>query len=499
VKLHPIRIDGMRGRLAVWVAGVVVVTAAVIFVVVYRETGIRLRAEIDRDVAGDAMQLAHTLGQPQHQSPQQLLTAARSYTRAQPYAQASALLFVIVPGVGTASNHPELFGPQAPDDSEPPASQSQENTLGHRLAIPHAGYSTLELPDVGKVRLYQARVVTGGHLAYAGAGETLAIVSRSQADVVRSFALAGALALLLALIASYLVGARVSAPLRRLAGLAARVDAGDLQPRMHVDQGSTREVRVLAEAFNHMLDRLSEAFAAQRKFVADASHELRTPLTVMRGQLELLAAEENPSRQELTRVERLVQTEIGHVSRLVDDLLLLAQSERRDFLRVRSIDLRAFIGELWEGISLTADRDFQLGPVPPATLLADPDRLTQALRNLARNAIEHTAPHSGLVRLEVELVDTSSVRFAVIDDGPGIPSEERDRIFERFHRTDSSRNRSAGGTGLGLAIVRAIVDAHQGSVRARSSRDGGAEVEIILPGVAASRQPPAPVPSTRMA
>jgi signal transduction histidine kinase len=489
----------MRGRLAAWVAAVVVLTAAVTFVVVYRETGIRLRAEIDHDIAGDAMQLGHTLGQPSHQSPHQVLAAAQSYTRAQPYSEASAVLFVIVPGVGTASNHPELFGSATPDDNESAAVQAQENALGRRLAIPRAGYSTTELPDVGNVRLYEARVNAGGHVAYVGAGETLSAVSRSQADVARSFALAGALALVLALIASYLVGARVSAPLRRLAGVAARVDAGDLQPRMEVEQSSTSEVRVLAEAFNRMLDRLSEAFAAQREFVADASHELRTPLTVMRGQLELLAADENPSRREVTRVERLVQAEIAHVSRLVDDLLLLAQSERRDFLRPRPIELSTFIPELWEGLGLTADRDFQIGPVPNATLLADPDRMTQALRNVARNAIEHTAEHDGLVRLEVDLVGDRSTRFAVIDDGPGIPPEERDRVFERFHRTDSSRNRSAGGTGLGLAIVRAIVDAHQGTVTARSSRDGGSEIEIVLPGLIAPPQTPAPVPSARTA
>jgi signal transduction histidine kinase len=489
----------MRGRLTAWVAVVVVLTAAVIFVVVYRETGLRLRAEIDRDVAGDAMQLAHTLSQPGRQAPQQLLAAAQSYTRAQPYSAASAALFVIVPGAGTASNHPELFGSATPDDNESAAVQSQENVLGRHLAIPQAGYSTKELPDVGKVRLYEARVNVGGHVAYAGAGETLTVVSRSQADVARSFALAGALALVLALIASYLVGARVSAPLRRLAGLAARVDAGDLQPRMDVDESSTSEVRVLAEAFNRMLDRLSEAFAAQREFVADASHELRTPLTVMRGQLELLAADANPSRQELTRVERLVQAEIAHVSRLVDDLLLLAQSERGGFLRVRPVELSTFIPELWEGLALTAERDFQLGPVPHAILLADPDRLIQALRNLARNAIEHTAEPAGVVRLEVELVGDDSVRFAVIDDGPGIPPEERDRVFERFHRTDASRTRSAGGTGLGLAIVRAIVDAHRGTVKARSSEDGGGEIEIVLPGVTAPPRSPTPVPSARTA
>src|ERR1700744_4703451 len=136
MRRRPIRIDGMRERLAVWVAGVVVVTTAVIFVVVYRETGIRLKAEIDRDVAGDATQLARTLAQPRHGSERQLLAAARNYTRSQPYGQASALLYVLVPGVGTASNHPELFGATRPDDDESGAVQAQENVLGRHLAVP---------------------------------------------------------------------------------------------------------------------------------------------------------------------------------------------------------------------------------------------------------------------------------------------------------------------------------------------------------------------------
>jgi signal transduction histidine kinase len=489
----------MRGRLTAWVAGVLVVTAAVIFVVVYRETGSGLRAEIDRDIAGDAGQLAHAFNQPIYHSPAQALAAARVYARGQPYGAASTLLFMMIPGVGTASNHPELLGAASPEKGETVEIQKEENALGRQVRIPHAGYSTKHLPDVGHVRLYEVRLRVAGHVAYAGAGEALAIVDRSQADVARSFALAGAIALVLALIASYLVGARVSAPLRRLAGTAARVDAGDLQPRMDVDASTTGEVRVLAEAFNHMLDRLADAFAAQREFVADASHELRTPLTIMRGQLELLAAEGNPSQEELLRVERLVQMEIAHVSRLVDDLLLLAQSERSGFLQYRPIALSTFIPELWEGITLTAERDFQLSPVPPATLLADPDRLTQALRNLLRNAIEHTIEPNGLVRLELELTPGDAVRFIVIDDGPGIPAGERERVFERFHRTDSSRSRSAGGTGLGLAIVRAIVVAHHGTVQARAAPEGGAEIEIVLPGVTATNAPPAVAPGSRTA
>jgi two-component system, OmpR family, sensor kinase len=309
------------------------------------------------------------------------------------------------------------------------------------------------------------------------------MVERAQHGVAKAFVLAGSLTLLIALVASYLAGARVTAPLRRMASVAARVDAGDLEPRMERPSSSGTEVQVLAESFNHMLDRLAEAFHGQREFVADASHELRTPLTVIRGQLEVLAAQNDPPAAEVRRVEGLVQAEITRISRLVDDLLLLAQAEQTDFLQIEQINLQPFVAELWDGVSLTAQRRFELGPIPSGELHADPDRVAQALRNLARNAIEHTAEDSGLVRLEVERAAPDKVRFAVLDDGPGIPDQERERIFERFHRTDPARTRSAGGAGLGLAIVRAIAEAHGGQVRAGARRNGrGARVELVLPG-----------------
>jgi signal transduction histidine kinase len=252
---------------------------------------------------------------------------------------------------------------------------------------------------------------------------------------------------------------------------------------MSVSPGVGDEVRVLAEAFNHMLDRLAQAFVRQREFVADASHELRTPLTVIRGQLEVLAADPNPSADEVRRVERLVQSEVGRLSRLVDDLLVLTQAERTDFLRPEPIDLPSFVTEIWDGLSLTAERRFELGAVPPGTLTADPDRVAQALRNLARNAIEHTADVSGLVRLEVMPLARGRVRFSVLDDGPGIPAPDQDRVFERFYRVETGRSRKTGGAGLGLAIVRAIAEAHGGQVQA-SDRVGeqGTRMDLILPG-----------------
>ena len=403
---------------------------------------------------------------------------------AQPYNATSTLLFVLMPGALPTSNHPEVFGGGPPDEGETVAQQDLENAEGRRLQVPRLGFSTAMIADVGKMRIFEQRADLGTAHVIAGAGEPLALVERAQHGVARAFVLAGAVVLLLALVASYLAGARVSAPLRGMAQVATRVDAGDLGPRMEISGDRRDEVRVLADAFNRMLDRLSEAFASQREFVADASHELRTPLTVIRGQLEVLAAQDNPSSAEVTRVEHLVQAEITRVSRLVDDLLVLAQAERTDFLRAETIDVRPFVTELWDGMSLTADRRFELGTIVDGSLQADPDRLAQALRNLARNAIEHTDEHDGLVHLDVTQPAPDRIRFAVLDDGPGIPEDERERVFERFHRTDSGRSRTtSSGAGLGLAIVRAIAEAHKGTVRVQDSQNGrGVAIEIVLPG-----------------
>jgi signal transduction histidine kinase len=475
--------SGLRWRLTAWVAGVLLISAAIVFTVVYTSTGSQIGSQIDRDIASGTAQLAQALKPLKAAGPPEVAGLASRYVRAQPYSLNSTLLFVLVPGVGIVSNHPEVFGTGKPERGETHHEQALENLRSRELRLPALGYSVRRIADAGQVRVFERRVTVAGVPVVVGAGEPLALVEQAQHGVARAFVLAGAITLLLALLASYLAGAGVTAPLRRLAAVAARVDAGELAPRMDPPSGAGNELRVLAVTFNHMLDRLAEAFAGQRAFIADASHELRTPLTVIRGQLEVLAAEEAPTADGVRRVERLLQAEVTRISRLVDDLLVLAQAEQTDFLRVEDIDLAAFVTELWDGLSLTADRRFSLSEVPRGTLRADPDRLAQALRNLGRNAIEHTEPDSGMVRLEVEPVGPGRVRFAVLDDGPGIAPEERERVFERFHRTDPARNRASGGTGLGLAIVQAIADAHGGAVCALAREPApGARVELLLDG-----------------
>jgi two-component system, OmpR family, sensor kinase len=488
-RLRRLRPAGLRWRLAAWVTVVTLGCTAIAFVAVYNGAGTDLRRQIDSSLRGDSRELAGTLQQAGASKPGVLAAAATGYVRDQPFSASSTLLFVVVPGAGTSTNRPELFQQRPPDKGESPAEQGRENQQSARLLTAPAGYSTLMLPDVGEVRLLKTSGGTFGapRAVTVGVAEPLESVHDAQRGVARAFVLGGLLALVGALLASYLIGTRVSRPLRRMAAVAARVDAGDLHPRIHHSGARSDEVTVLADAFNHMLDRLTAAFAGQRAFVADASHELRTPLTVIRGQLEVLAAQREPSAEEVRRVERLVQAEIARISRLVDDLLLLAKTEQTEFLRLEQIDLAAFVHELWDGTSLLARRNFELDAVPGGTLIADPDRLAQALRNLLGNAIEHTSPDDGLVRLRVVAVADGRVRFIVEDDGPGIPEDQRERVFDRFHRTDSARSRAAGGTGLGLAIVRAIADAHGGSVMAAEASEGGARIELELPGFTAGR------------
>ena len=473
-----LRLGGLRARLAVAIAAILVVAVGVTFVAVYRGTGARLRGQIDRDLRGDVATFA-SRGVPAGSGPRALAAAGRRYVNSQPFEASVQLLVERVTGDGVVTNEPELLAPE-PEPGESVARQAEERRQAHALLRARPGYSTVDLTDVGEVRLLTRAVrVHGWPVALVGVGEPLQAVDRAQRGVAKTFLVAGGLTLLAALIAGYFVATRLSRPLRELAGVAARVDAGDLSPRVRA-RGAPDEVRVLGDAFDHMLDRLEKAFARQRDFVADASHELRTPLTVVRGQLEVLGRQANPTPEDVRRVERLVRVELVRMQRLVDDLLLLAQAEERGFVHPREVELRPFVTDLVEGMDATADRRLVAGEIPEGRVLVDPDRIAQALRNLLVNAIEHTRP-GGRIELSARGWGDRLV-VAIDDDGPGIPVEERERVFDRFHRADPARTRGSGGAGLGLAIVQAVVHAHAGSVSVTESPLGGARFVVDLPG-----------------
>jgi two-component system OmpR family sensor kinase len=485
----------LRWRLTALIGAVVVLSVGATFLAVYRGTGTQLRSQIDREVKADAEAFARAGVPAGSPSPAAVEGAARQYIESQPFRASSRLLVVTLPGRPPLSNEPELLSPAAGGGRTAGARRE-----ARALTATGSGYSSVTLTEVGELRLYRQSVVRAGRVvAVVAVGEPLTPVERAERQVARTFLVAGSATLLIGLLAGYLVATGTAGPLRRMARIAARVDAGELSPRM-AQTGPRDEVRALADSFDLMLDRLEDAFARQRAFASDASHELRTPLTVIRGQLEVLARQASPSAEDVRHVERLVRTEILRMERLVDDLLVLARADEREFLRPRPVDLPAFAAELLEGARPTADRRFELGPVPAGVLEADPDRLAQALRNLLRNAVEYTS-EGGLVRLTGSAAG-GRVTLAVEDDGPGIPPAHRERVFDRFHRMDSARTRVRGGAGLGLAIGRAIAEAHGGAIYAGESPEGGARVVIELPGFtplrpsagSASDEPPAYAP-----
>jgi len=467
----------LRWRLTLAVAAVLILAFVATFAVVYRETDSRLRARVDSDLRSAGGTFAMRISKP---TERRMAAAAQLYVTTQPFSTSSRLLYAIVAG-RLYTNEPEVFDQAPADADDDAASRRLEAALAARIRSQPPGLSTQQSPDVGALRLL-VRAVGGapGVSARIGVGEPLAPVDNALDGIQRGFAIGGSITLAAALLVGFLLAAGFARPLHRMALIAARVDAGDLSPRIDA-RGPRDEIRILADAFDHMLDRLEEAFARQQAFISDASHELRTPLTSIRGQLEVLARSEHPSAEEVRRVERLVTGEVDRMTRLTEDLLLLAHTEESRFIEREAVDLELLLDDLIEIAEPTANRRFTLVPGAPGILNADHDRIMQALRNLLRNAIEHTQP-GGRIELGTRELPGERVAIWVDDDGPGIPADERDRVFDRFHRADAARVRTSGGTGLGLAIVRAIVSAHGGRVWAEESPLRGARVVIELPG-----------------
>jgi signal transduction histidine kinase len=278
--------------------------------------------------------------------------------------------------------------------------------------------------------------------------------------------------LLLGAVAAWAVAARLLVPVRELTDAAQSIDERDLTRRIEVR--SDDELGDLTRTINLMLDRLEHAFATQRAFVSDAGHELRTPITIIRGHLELLG--DDPREREETLA--IVTDELDRMTRFVDDLLTLAKAERGDFLHLADVDLDLLTEELMVKASALAPRDWRLERIGAGRLRVDRQRLTQAVMNLAQNAVQHTRD-GDVIALGSELHDARA-RLWVSDAGPGVTPADQERIFERFARGGAGPRRSAGA-GLGLSIVRAIAEAHGGSVRLASREGHGATFTIEIP------------------
>jgi signal transduction histidine kinase len=374
--------------------------------------------------------------------------------------------------VGWVGDRPRFQSPRA---------DSLVNDAGFRAAaepLVADGGSTRIDTDRGEVRITSQPVTKGDA---SGALLVVAFLDEDRGELtatMRTYTIVALLSLFIICWAAWLQAGRLLAPLRVLRRTADEISATDLSRR--VQESGNDDITALTRTLNGMLDRLEAAFVGQRQFLDDAGHELKTPLTVLRGHLELL---DSGDRAEVAETKELLLDEVDRMARLVGDLILLAKSDRPDFLSLAAVDPAELVGTVLAKARALGDRDWLLDSpteVWGGEVVVDEQRLTQALLQLADNAVKHTA-RGDEIRVGA-VVEDGVLRCWVRDSGRGVPPEERERIFERFGRARVPAGDE--GFGLGLSIVAAIARAHGGTAYVDDGPSGrGARFVVAVPAV----------------
>lgn len=291
----------------------------------------------------------------------------------------------------------------------------------------------------------------------------------------RTFVAGASAALLAVVMLAWWQAGRLLQPVRVLRETAQAIEESGLSMRIPVTGND--DITDLTRTLNAMLDRLEKAFTAQRSFLDDAGHELRTPLTIVRGHLEVIDLDDP---EDIAQTHALVLDEVDRMSRLVDDLLTLAKADRPDFVVPTLVDGRPLLETVGQKVRALGDREWVVeAPAgrAPALVWVDEQRITQALLQLAQNAVKHTDPGD---RIELGLrVTPLKAIWWVSDVGPGVPDDLKATVFERFSR--GTHTPGDEGFGLGLSIVAAIVAAHGGSVSVLDVVPHGARFVMEIP------------------
>lgn len=324
----------------------------------------------------------------------------------------------------------------------------------------------------------------------------LSTVNESLQEATKIVFMSGLVTIALASLIAFGLVTRQFAPLARVERTAAAIATGDLSRRVAVERPHT-EIGRLSRSLNAMLAHIESAFAARtasetkmRRFISDASHELRTPLVTIRGYSELYRHGALQKDEDVAAAMSRIESEAIRMGQLVEDLLTLARIDEQRPLEVRPLDLLVLGHDAAFDARATApDRTVTVvgldgGRPTSAPTTGDEARLRQVVANLMTNALRYTPPGSPIeiaVGVAPVLHGHSDSVLEVRDHGPGISEEDGARVFERFFRADSSRQRETGGSGLGLAIVAALVAQHDGTVRLEETPGGGATLSIRLP------------------
>ena len=290
---------------------------------------------------------------------------------------------------------------------------------------------------------------------------------------------------LLSGILAYFVSGRALKPLRSFASQVEQVQLNNLAD-MRIDEDAISEFRQLSRSFNQMLERLNNAFAAQRQFTGNAAHELRTPLALMQAQLELFSAEHPDVRPETAEFLTLLREQTERLTQMTKTLLEM--SNLQQVARNEQLQLAPMIEEIFTDLApLAEQRSITLEAEGDAALTGSDALIYRLIFNLTENAVKYNRP-GGSVRVELAQGQEKCI-IRVSDTGCGIPEEYQRSIFQPFFRVDKSRSREYGGAGLGLSLVWEIADLHGGSVWVEESSDKGTTIAVELPAGAESAPP----------
>jgi heavy metal sensor kinase len=313
------------------------------------------------------------------------------------------------------------------------------------------------------------------------------VVGRLPSDILSMLAIfrmvilySSIVVVILAGVGGLFLAERTLKPVERITDIARGIGESDLSRRIDIDTDD--ELGRLSATLNGMIGRLEEAFAKQRRFVADASHELRTPLAVIQAESSL-ALEKSRTPEEYRRALELVSQEVGYMSDIVGKLLLLARSDAGcELLDSQDVNVADLITEISQDIEALAQEKglrFKLGRMDSLTVRGDRVKLRQLFLNILDNALRYT-PSGGLIAGSVVRRDGNAVA-SFVDSGIGIPAEHLPFIFDRFYRVDKARTHAEGGTGLGLAIASSIAKMHGGTIEVESQVGGGSTFTVVLP------------------
>ncbi|MFB9690294.1 sensor histidine kinase [Amycolatopsis plumensis] len=375
------------------------------------------------------------------------------------------------------AGHLVAASPEVPDRSLL-TSAELASARGGRLLVDHAAAGTLD----GPVRIGAAPAGDGGRIAVVAV--TLSDRDAAVADLRQELLIGFPLVLLAAALGAYLLAAAALRPVERMRARAATITAEAADRRLPVP--ATRdEISRLGSTFNDLLDRLHAALQRERQFVADASHELRTPLSLLTTELEL-ALRRPRTERELTAALGSALEETGRLSRLAQDLLLLARADHADARHSEVAEVRPALEALLTRYrTALGEHEVILECAPELAVRADADDLVRAVANLIDNAVQHGRPP---ITITVRPTSTGALTVEVRDHGPGFDPGFLPHAFDRFTRADDAR--TSGGTGLGLAIVAALARRNGGRVAATNHPAGGTTITLALPAA------PAPLPAS---